>query len=275
MDAIDKLSPVSRQLVAATAREYLRLAGLAREADRTGSPNLRSLVDAAKSHADLLARDGIDVADEDGETNYGLLINLLADPASERLTVAFSSTATSRNEPYLIEDGWPDFYETYAVEVPPNVAACWRKVAEEWAAVQADMKAAFEAARRVNGDHEAVQSLFSRFEHEDRWAADKAAYEADEARLDETVGPREWAKTTYQVKINRFQSATRWRLHKRGCASLNKVFENGPMEPVHVVRHHRNEAFVRTAEARELLRDVDTVACQRCARELETVPANS
>lgn len=279
MDAIANLTKTQRHDAARLARSYMHYAGLARSADkdRAGDDAVRKLVEQARECEKVLAKHfGITIADdEDGETNYGALVALLADTKADQVAIFHDSASTSQYEPYVLVDEAPDFYGTYAVSVPPPVAADWARVARDWATVQTEMKAAFEAARRASGDHDAVQSLISRFEHEDRWAAEKAAYEAEEARLDETEGPREWARTTYQVKVNRFQSATRWRIHKRGCASLDKVFENGPMEPVHVVRAARNEAFVRRPEAVELLRDPDTVACQRCAKELEQVPTNS
>lgn len=270
---IEDMTAEQRRDAVDLARSYMHYAGLARAAEKDGADEntLRDLVGKARHHEILLAqRYGLTVADdEDGETNYGVLVELLTDPKAEQVIVAFDAVSTSQHEPYLIEDEAPDFYGSYAVDVAPEMVTRWRQVAQDWAAVQGEMRMVFEAARRASGDHETVQNLMSRFEHEDRWRADHAAYVAAEAELDETEGVREWARTTYQVKINKYQSATRWRIHKRGCPSLDKVFDNGPTEPVHVVRAARNEALVRKAEAVSLLRDPDTVICQRCAKELE------
>jgi hypothetical protein len=271
MDAIDKLSPTEHALAARVARQYMTLAAQARAADKARDPSLRDLVDKAKAAAVTLSSYGIDVADDEDtrDTNFGLLVALLADPAQEQVPIEHSAASTSQREPYLISTDAVDFYEVHPVEVSPLVAAAWRRAQEEWAEAQRQMAEAYKLAVDVSNDHEALQSLFGRFEHEDQWEAEREAYRLAELELNKSHGPREWGIVSYQLKIDKYRSETRHRIHKSTCSSLRAVVGNSGMDKTHVVRQDHNELFVRRGEAIDHLRDVKTVACQRCAKELE------
>lgn len=270
---IKDMTDEQRKDAAQLAYGYQDQAQRARKADAQGDEaEAQRYIESAQRFArDLWDRYAISVED-----HRDAIRTLLGGP--DRVVVPIFHDMVGRGEyrPYLVEQATEiDEYNVVGVPVLPAVLRRWEEVRKDWEHVQAEMKVAWDAAFELGADHERALELVADFTYREELKEIRAKEAAQEAEWDKEYGPREWAVTTFQVKLTKHTKETRGRIHRQDCASLIKVWDNGPYDAVHVVSHRTHETkLLRKHDAIKVLREGTQgmrtiVVCQRCAKDLE------
>ena len=272
---ITRMTPEQRRDAARLAHGYQEQAGRARQAEAEKSSETRKYAESARRFArDLLDRYGLDV---ENELHRHEIRKLLAGPGSVLVAVHHDTLSTGETHPFTLEanDGLGDDFQTFAFAVPAETAERWHEIQLAWTDMQQQMKRAWERAQEVAEDHEEVQGLLSHYQYSDELDEIRAKEAAQEAEWDKEYGLREWAVTTFRHRLSKHRHEVRGRIHKQGCPSLVKVWDNSPYDPVHVVSHighgvkllRRHDAIKVLREGTQGMRTI--VVCQRCAKGLE------
>lgn len=272
---VKDMTPEQRRAAARLAHGYQEQAGRARQAEAEKSSEARKYAKSAQRFArDLTDNYGLNV---ENEMHRHEIQRLLASPDEVLVAVHHDTLSTGEVHPYTLEgrDALGDDFQTFSFAVPAETAERWHEIQLAWTDMQQQMKRAWNRAQEIAEDHEEVQGLLSSYEYADELAEIKAKEAAQEAEWDKEYGPREWAVTTFWHKLNRTQAEVRGRIHKDGCPSLAKVWDNSPYDKVHVISHiDHNVRLLRKHDAIKVLRKgtqgIRTiVVCQRCAKGLE------
>lgn len=272
--SIEDMTPEQREVAAGLVRQYQLKAAEAREAGTEKADNARPYAEAAKAAADKLwDRHGLNVQNA---AHRREIRRLLAEHGETVVAIHHDTMSTGESHPYVLTDhlGEADECDTLALAAPAESVERWRKAQQAYAEAQQEMKRFWDKAAKAIQDHQEVQELLEHFRWSDEMDEIKAQMEAQEAEWDKEYGPREWAVTTFHHKLNRSQVEVRGRIHKKGCASLAKVWGNSTYDKVHVITHLNNVSLLRKHDAIKVLREgaqgIRTiVVCQHCAKELE------